>query len=516
MRLEIIYKLGFLIFLIFFYLFFFSDDVSAADINWAIQPGASASCLSNPEYTSLGDCNNVRDNNNNTFFGVSTLGGASYTATVYFNQTAPIINKVEILLGAGIQGPQGYAMTWIDLYYQGEWREVAIFGGFRWSPPLLSSKTGDWSNVSAIRVRAQVFSVNASTSVATSATHITYELRAWGAESLFSNLSASPASGPAPLTSTLTATVSGSATGTINYTFWWNCNNLSASVSDVITACGNPTDPNFGAKFDNIMDLTKSIDHIYDTAGTYYPKVIVERGGLAETDVKTVTVSVPVNNNPQVTPSSVNQNLFTCSAPSGETSLTPVLNWTYFDPDGDPQDKYQIIIKQGAVTIHDSGQVVSLSSYYNVPSGKLSYNNSYDWTIQVWDLKGGTSDPVSGTSFSTIKHDLPYPRFQYFPDKPLLNSNTLFCSIKEGDCAVKVFTETTCPGSTCESWLWTINLVAGSFVSPSANVSKNPVIKFILGGNQDVTLKVTDADNYSCETTNTINFGLPLPIFKEK
>ncbi|QQG46498.1 MAG: hypothetical protein HYY55_01485 [Candidatus Niyogibacteria bacterium] len=94
------------------------------------------------------------------------------------------------------------------------------------------------------------------------------------------SLSALPSSGFVPLSTNLTASVAGGA-GSINYTFWWNCNNGSANVSSATGACGDPTNPAIGAKFDGVTETSKEVVHTYSSVGSYTAKVIIERGANA-------------------------------------------------------------------------------------------------------------------------------------------------------------------------------------------------------------------------------------------
>ncbi|MBI2525201.1 MAG: peptidoglycan DD-metalloendopeptidase family protein, partial [Candidatus Rokubacteria bacterium] len=106
------------------------------------------------------------------------------------------------------------------------------------------------------------------------------------------SLVASLPSGPVPLSTVLTADVSGSAMGPINYTFWWNCNDLGTIVDSVTLVCGNPTDPTIGKKFDGVTDDPKTVTHTYSAVGTYTAKVIAERGAAPPAQQQTtITVS---------------------------------------------------------------------------------------------------------------------------------------------------------------------------------------------------------------------------------
>ncbi|OGZ29733.1 MAG: hypothetical protein A2931_00320 [Candidatus Niyogibacteria bacterium RIFCSPLOWO2_01_FULL_45_48] len=105
-------------------------------------------------------------------------------------------------------------------------------------------------------------------------------------------LSALPSSGYAPLSTTLTGGVSG-GTGTINYTFWWDCSNASDSVSVATSACGDPTNPSIGAKFDGVSETSKDATYVYSSVGSYSAKVIVERGTRKDEERVTVSANQP-------------------------------------------------------------------------------------------------------------------------------------------------------------------------------------------------------------------------------
>jgi hypothetical protein len=112
----------------------------------------------------------------------------------------------------------------------------------------------------------------------------------WTVLSLSVLLTPNPASGPSPLATTLTADVSGTATGTINYTFWWNCSDGGTSVSAVTVACGDPTNPAVGAKFNGVASTSQAAPHVYASTGTFTAKVIAERAAAPPTEMRTTIV----------------------------------------------------------------------------------------------------------------------------------------------------------------------------------------------------------------------------------
>lgn len=96
------------------------------------------------------------------------------------------------------------------------------------------------------------------------------------------SLSANPPNGATPLSTNLRANVSGTVPGTINYTVWWNCNDVGTVVGAVMAACGSIPTPSAGNCIDNAngkkCDAVNSnplqVNHTYTTPGTCIAKVI--------------------------------------------------------------------------------------------------------------------------------------------------------------------------------------------------------------------------------------------------
>jgi hypothetical protein len=106
------------------------------------------------------------------------------------------------------------------------------------------------------------------------------------------SLAISPSSYDTNTPITLTATAGGTETGTMNYTFWWNCSSATTSVVAATQACGDPNNAANGAKFDGVATASQAATHTYGTAGTYSPKVIIERGAASPAQDKTsITVT---------------------------------------------------------------------------------------------------------------------------------------------------------------------------------------------------------------------------------
>jgi len=96
--------------------------------------------------------------------------------------------------------------------------------------------------------------------------------------------------GPSPLVGlTMTASVSGTATGSINYYFY--CNAANDASTTVIPGYAYSVIGNNSA---TITTPAGICDSVYANIGTYLAKVIVERGGLAAEERRTVGIFNPV------------------------------------------------------------------------------------------------------------------------------------------------------------------------------------------------------------------------------
>jgi hypothetical protein len=128
-------------------------------------------------------------------------------------------------------------------------------------------------------------------------------------------LAPSTSSGTAPLNGvTLTATVSGTATGTINYTFYCNRSDTGTNITG-----------GYDGKFDGITTNPRTFSSCgYSAPGTYYAKVIVERGALAAQAQAVITVSQPQ----QTLTADLSASTTSGTAPLGGVSLTATAGGT--------------------------------------------------------------------------------------------------------------------------------------------------------------------------------------------
>jgi hypothetical protein len=68
-------------------------------------------------------------------------------------------------------------------------------------------------------------------------------------------------------------------------------------------------------------------------------------------------------------------------------TLQPTIAWTYSDADGDLQKSVQILIKDGATTVFDSGEIVTTGLSYQIPlAAGLIYDKTYTTQIRARDI----------------------------------------------------------------------------------------------------------------------------------
>lgn len=334
-------------------------------------------------------------------------------------------------------------------------------------------------------------------------THKWFQIR----PTLTVNLTANPTSGIEKLDTVLQATVGGGETGTINYSMWWNCNTMSTSVQDMNKdiadgGCGVlPTTCSsniYGYKCDNITTNPLSQPHTYSTVGTFYPKVIVERGAQAKESHKPVTVVA--DKAPTASSVTATQPNYCTSGPGA------TITWTFTDPDpGDAQSARR-------VQVDNNNNFSSPEIDTDVLSGadktyfaaNLSYATTYYVRVMVWDTFGIPDKPSpwsSTISFTTPSHPYPQVNFSWTPSKPNVDDE------------VKFTNSTVCGGAGCKTnaWTWTCKKVKGKDSCQYKTSSlKNPTNTFYFEQTYPTNLTVTDNEGFSCSRQKTVILGTPI------
>ncbi|AIQ62892.1 hypothetical protein PSTEL_07010 [Paenibacillus stellifer] len=116
-----------------------------------------------------------------------------------------------------------------------------------------------------------------------------------------------------------------------------------------------------------------------------YRQVVTDSLGLFREVIHALTV---VNRLPAVSLTFPTSD--TLSKPTISSTLTPIIKWSYSDPDGDEQQRFQVKIYDAvsSVLLVDSGEQVSAANQWKVPAGALEENRKYAVEVTVHDGLG--------------------------------------------------------------------------------------------------------------------------------
>ncbi len=348
--------------------------------------------------------------------------------------------------------------------------------------------------------------------------------------SLSVSLVPSPSTGPAPLSSILSATVGGTATGTINYSFWWNCNDTGTSVGIVEGICGALPVPAGGScssnangyKCNGMVPTSQSTTaHSYNSTST--AKVIVERDGATSATASAIVTVIPIpTSTPSASSVTVTEPDYCLSGPAA------TVGWTYSDPLGSPQTAYQVQVDDkggfsdcndgnpNTICEIDSGKVGSLlnpngSVAFSGGMGVMQFNTTYRARVMVWNnsdtpsawtqmsICSGPGCAGNQQSWKTPNYAYPQVNFTFSPTSPAINTPVQFTDT------------TTFQGpANGRSWSW-------NFGDAGTSNLQNPSHTYTTQGSYGVVLTATDNANQSCSSVppQTLNIQPPIPIWKE-
>ncbi len=209
------------------------------------------------------------------------------------------------------------------------------------------------------------------------------------------------------------------------------------------------------------------------------------------------TLTVVAPNQPPTVPS------VTVTEPDYCSSVGAYVNWTYSDPEGNPQSSYQVQIDTQGSSFNppetDSGKISGSGTSY-FASG-LAFDITYKARVRVWDSNDNVSAWKDSGSWKTPKHAYPLVDFTYSPSTDIPAKQPV------------QFTDSTTfyDGGGARAWKW---LFKAPSSSPSSTL-QNPTYTYDNPGTYDVTETATDKDGYSCLRTKQLNIAQPVPTWKE-
>lgn len=178
-----------------------------------------------------------------------------------------------------------------------------------------------------------------------------------------------------------------------------------------------------------------------------------------------------------------------------------IVNWSYSDPLGSPQSKYQVQIDNDLSFNSpevDSG-VVSCGACrsYATSLGLLQFNNTYRARVRVWNQFDVVSPWTESSSWSTPPHAYPQVNFTWAPANIKINSSVQFTdqTIFNGPVGGR-------------SWQWV-------FGNGDFSGQQNPSTMYSMEGSYNPTLTATDAAGQSCSLSKPLNIQKSLPKWKE-
>lgn len=261
---------------------------------------------------------------------------------------------------------------------------------------------------------------------------------------------------------------------------------ISWSSSQTVASCvlyANGQDSGWHSTSGNISSgpLTTTTTYTENCTGT--------QGGSAS-DSLTVTVNTPTPTASNTTEYNPNY----CQSGPGGT-----IGWTYSDPLGSPQTKYQVQVGANGnfgSPVLDSGQINSSSNLYAIPGGVLQFNTNYQARVRVWNSSGTVSAWSNPGNWTTPPYAYPQTAFTWSPNKPGIGSVVQFTD------------QTTFGAGGNHQWGWTFG------DGGSAGI-QNPTHAYAGINTYTVNEIATDAAGQSCSVQHQINIQKAIPSIKE-
>lgn len=190
----------------------------------------------------------------------------------------------------------------------------------------------------------------------------------------------------------------------------------------------------------------------------------------------------------------------------------PTFEWTYSDPENDPQAGYEIRIDNDSDFLvvdpeefMDSGG--GSTSYTPVPADWANYmdwDTDYWWIVRVQDDYENWSEWSDPDYFKTPESAYPWPDFSWLPARPALGESVNFTDESESYGGASIVSR---------EWIFENGDPTYSFDNELF-----PITTFIDIGDENqnqVSLSVVDSNNNSCSLAKSVRIMLPLPEWKE-
>ena len=212
-----------------------------------------------------------------------------------------------------------------------------------------------------------------------------------------------------------------------------------------------------------------------------------------------------------------------------------ILNWTYFDSDGDLQQSYEIWVDENSgfsgLKFNNVVEENSISYTLNLNEdeegdwlSELAWSTTYWWKVRVKDTGSGQwSEWSDSNPFTMNDHANPYPDFIWSPSPPSVDEVVQFCAVQEPGVCLEdkstcynssgVIPSPSCSGSG-KSFLWSFSPDTVEYATGTSPTSENPRVKFLTQEFYTATLQITD-DVGTCPITKDIGVTFPLPEWEE-
>jgi hypothetical protein len=253
---------------------------------------------------------------------------------------------------------------------------------------------------------------------------------------------------------------------------------------------------------------------------------------------------VIIPNQPPSKPTPSDGNGVTWDHCSVQALSIPTFHWHYSDPEGDPQQSYQIEIED---VDHPEKSFFTDSKNASCSSGQTcaytpstipwrewmnsdpkSWNTNSKWRVKVKDNQGNWSDWSAkewedATSFTTPLHAAPYPEFS--PNKVRVSQNEAVTFIDNSECYTSEHPEgiPSCQGlNVTYEWDFDYDIATGVFAPDKITTPGNITHSYSERGTYYVKLRIKDNTVWTsgeiihCDSeTKTITVTPPLPRWWE-